>query len=147
MPACRHFLMWVFKILVLTLLEETNKFSHPKNNWSFKKSFKVFKSLYKRKKISVVLTKKTANSFDSFWFRRTLLEETNNCLHIFDTATLFISFFHSFFDFLFFNFSKFYFFVCLLFSFKSFEICFDFSAVSCLSCWINCYKTIFWIIW
>ena len=25
MPACRHFLMWVFKILVLTLLEETNK--------------------------------------------------------------------------------------------------------------------------
>ena len=25
MPACRNFLMWVFKILVLTLLEENNQ--------------------------------------------------------------------------------------------------------------------------
>ena len=91
----------------------------------FKKSLKV----YKRKKISVVLKKRPANLFDEHCLKK----PTSNhytCLHIFDTATLFISFFHSFFDFLFFNFSKFYFFVCLSFSFKSFETCFDFSAVN-----------------
>ena len=60
---------------------------------------------------------------------------------------LFISFFHSFF--LSFNsvFRSVQWIVLLFFlfqslSFKSFETCLDFSAVSCLSCWINRYKTI-----
>ena len=88
MPACRHFLMWVFKILVLTLLEETDYNHYLQNKRWFNRFLLLFFHFWHFYSKNISRIKKPANSFYSFWFRRTLLEETNKQSHIFDTATL-----------------------------------------------------------